>query len=105
MCPEVALSKEVTLRHPYDTTVAHVPSRVMRGRIVTGEVQTESSVQVVLPNGEFKTLSVLVDFGCQAVAFANRNVFGDRISEEDECPVRRLLPQADNEAPLPGEDQ
>ena len=32
---------------------------------MTSEIQTELSVQVVLPNGEFKALGVLVDFGCQ----------------------------------------
>ena len=49
---------------------------------MTNEVQTELSVQVVLPNGEYKALYVLVDFGCQAVALANPNVFGDQISGE-----------------------
>ena len=44
---------------------------------MTSEIQTELSVQVVLPNGERKALRVLVDFGCQAVALANPNVFGD----------------------------
>ena len=53
----------------------------MTGHIVTSEVQTELSVQVVLPNGEFKAVRVLVNFGCRAVAFANPNVFGDQISE------------------------
>ena len=57
--------KEETLGHPFDTTVALVPSRVMKGHIVTSEVQTELSVEVVLPNGEFKALAVLVDLGCQ----------------------------------------
>ena len=50
--------------------MALVPSRVMKGHIVTSEIQTELSVQVVLPNGEFKALGVLVAFGCQAVALA-----------------------------------
>ena len=58
----------------------------MKGHIVTSEVQTELSVQVVLPNGELKTLRVLVDFGCQAVALANPNVFGEQISEKYESP-------------------
>ena len=49
----------------------------MKGHIVTSEIQTELSVQVVLPNGEFKALCVLVDFGCQAGALANTKVFGD----------------------------
>ena len=69
---------------------------------MTGEIQTELSVQVVLPNGEFKALRVLVDFGCQAVALANPNVFGDQLSEKYEYPQRRRLLQADNETPLPG---
>ena len=46
---------------------------------MTSEVQTELSVQVVLPNGEFKAFRVLLDFGCQAVALAGPNVFGDQI--------------------------
>ena len=53
------LSKEVSIRHPCDTTVALFPSGVMKGHIVTSEVQTELSVQVGLPNGEFKALRVL----------------------------------------------
>ena len=77
----------------------------MKGHIVTSEVQTELSVQVVLPNGELKTLRVLVDFGCQAVALANPNVFGEQISEKYESPQRRRLLQADNETPLPGGDE
>ena len=93
--------KEETLGHPFDTTVALVPSRVMKGHIVTSEVQTGLAVQVVLPNGEFQALRVLVDFGCPAVASANPNVFGDQISEKYESPQRRCLLQADNETPLP----
>ena len=77
----------------------------MKGHIVTSEVQTELSVQIVLPNGELKTLRVLVDFGCQAVALANPNVFGEQISEKYESPQRRRLLQADNETPLPGGDE
>ena len=72
---------------------------------MTGEIQTELSVQVVLPNGERKALRVLVDFGCQAVALANPNVFGDQLSEKYESPQRRRLLQADNETPLPGGDE
>ena len=96
------LRKRKTLGHPCDTTLALVWSRVMKGHRVTTEVQTKLSVQVVLPNGEFKALRVLVDFGCQAVALANPNVFGDQISEEYESPQGRRLPQADNETRLPG---
>ena len=73
-------SKEETLGHPCDTTVALVPSRVMKGHIVTSEIQTELCVQVVLSNGEFKALRVLVDFGCQAVALVNPNVFSPKNS-------------------------
>ena len=69
------------------------------------EVQNKLSVQVVLPNGEFKASRVLVDFGCQAVALANPNVFGDPISEKYASPQRRRLLQADNETPLPGGDE
>ena len=69
---------------------------------MTSEIQTEHFVQVVLPNGEFEALRVLVDFGCQAVALANPNVFGDGISEKYESSQRRRLLQADNETPLPG---
>ena len=58
----------------------------MKGHTVTSEIQTELSVQVVLPNEEFKALPVLVDFGCQAVALANPNNFGDQISEKYESP-------------------
>ena len=72
---------------------------------MTSEVQTELSVQVVLPNGESKALRVLVDFGCQAVALANPNVFGDQISEKYESPQRRRLLQANNETPLLGGDE
>ena len=72
---------------------------------MTSEVQTELSVQVVLPNGEFKALRVLVDFGCQAVTLANPHVFGDQISEEYESPQRRRILQTDNETPLPGADE
>ena len=53
---------------------------------MTSDIQTELSVQVVLPNGGFKALRVLVDFGCQAVALSNPNVFGDQISEKYESP-------------------
>ena len=74
----------------------------MKGHIVTSEVQTELSVQVVLPNEEFKALHVLVDFGCQAVALANPDVFGDQISEKYESPQQRRLLQDDNERPLSG---
>ena len=72
---------------------------------MTSEIQTELCVHVVLPNGEFKALCILVDFGCQAVALANPNVFGDQLSEKYESPQRRRLLQADNETPLPGEDE
>ena len=40
--------------------------------------------------------------GCQAVALANPNVFGDQISEKMSPPKQRRLLQADNETPLPG---
>ena len=53
----------------------------MKGHIVTSEIQTELSLQVVLPHGELKALRVLVDLGCHAVALANLNVFGDQLSE------------------------
>ena len=72
---------------------------------MTSEIQTELSVQVVLPNGEFKPLRVWVNFGCQAVPLANPNVFGDQFSEKYEFPQRRRLLQADNETPLPGGDE
>ena len=72
---------------------------------MTSEIQTELSVQVVLPNGEFKALRVLVDFGCQAVALANLNVFGDQVSKKYESPQWRRLLQADNDTPLPGGDK
>ena len=74
----------------------------MKGHIVTSEVQTELPVQAVLPNGEFKALRVLVDFGCQAVALANPKFLGVQISEKYESPQRRRLLQADTETPLPG---
>ena len=95
-------SKEETLAHPCDTTVALVPSRVMKGHIATSEIQTELFVQVVLPNAEFKALRVLVDFGCEAVSLAYPNVVGDQISEKYESPQKRRLLEADNETPLPG---
>ena len=72
---------------------------------MTNEVQTELSVQVVLPNEEYKALCVLVDFGCQAVALANPNVFGDQISGKYEFLQRRRLIQADTETPLLGGDE
>ena len=53
---------------------------------MTSELPTELAVQVVLPNAEFKALGVLVDFGCQAIALANANVFGDRIFEKYASP-------------------
>ena len=53
---------------------------------MTSEIQTGLSVQVVLPNGEIKALRVLVDFGCQVVALANPNLFGDQISEKYDSP-------------------
>ena len=84
--------------------VALVPSRVMKGHIVTGEVETELSVQVFLPNGEFQTDWVFMDFGCQAVTLANPNVFGDQISEKYESAQQWRLLQADDEMPLPGGD-
>ena len=62
---------------------------------MTSEIQTELSIQVVLPNGDFKALRVLVGFGCEAVALANPNVFGDQISKKYESPQRRRLLQAD----------
>ena len=74
----------------------------MKGHIVTSEIETELSVQVVLPKGERKALRLLVDFGCQAVPLANPNVFGDQSSERYESPQWRRLLQADNETPLPG---
>ena len=74
----------------------------MKGHTVTSQVQSALSVQVVLPNSEFKTLCVLVGFGCQAVALANPNVFGDQISEQYESPQRRSLFQAEIKTPLPG---
>ena len=77
--------------------MALVPSNVMKGHIVTPQIQTKLSVQVVLPRGEFKALRVLMDFGCQLVAFANSNVFGDRISEK-----RRRLLQVHNKTLSPG---
>ena len=52
---------------------------------MTSDIQTELSVCVVLPNGEFKTLCALVDFGCEALALANPNSFGDKISEKNKC--------------------
>ena len=100
--PRGAPPKEETLGHPCDTTVALVPSRVMKGHIVTSEIQTELCVQVVLPNVEFRALRVLVDLGCQAVALANPDVFGDQLSEKYESPQRRCLLQTNNETPLPG---
>ena len=73
---------------------------------MTNEVQTELSVQVVLPNGEFKALRALVDFGCQAVALANPNAFEDQISDKNESSQRRRLLQADNKRPgLEGDEQ
>ena len=69
---------------------------------MTSEVQTKHSVQVGLPNGEFKALRVVVNFGCQAVASADLNVFADEISEKNESPQQRRVIQADNETPLPG---
>ena len=69
---------------------------------MTSEIQTELSVQVLLPNGEFKAFRILVDFWCQAVALANPNIFGDQISGKYESPEQRHLLQADNETPLPG---
>ena len=72
----------------------------MKGHIVTSEIQTKLLVQVVLPNGEFKALRVLVDFGCEAIALANPNVFGDQIHRKYESPQQRRLLQADNETPL-----
>ena len=100
--PREPPSKGEILRHPLDTTVALVPSRVMKWHFVTSEVETKLSIEVVLPNGEFKALGVLVHFGCQAVALANPNVFGDQISEKYESLQRRRLFQADNNTPLPG---
>ena len=69
----------------------------MKGHIPTSEVQTELSFQIVLPNGEFKAFRVFVDFGCQAVALDNPNVFGDQIPEEYQSPQQRPLLQAHNE--------
>ena len=94
--------KEENLGHPFDTTVALVLSRVMKGHIVTNEVQTELSVQVVLLIGESKAPCALVDFGCQAVALANHNVFSDQITDKYESPKRRRLLQADNKTPFAG---
>ena len=65
----------------------------------------ELSVQVVLPNEEFKALHVSVDFAYQAVALANPNDFGDQFSEKYESRQRRRLLQADNETPLLGGDE
>ena len=102
MCPEAPPSKEETLGHSCDTTVALVPLTLMKGHIVTSEIPTELSVQVVFRSREFKPLRVWVDFGCQGVALANPYVFGDQISEKYESPQRRRLLQADNETPLLG---
>ena len=77
----------------------------MKWHIVTSEVQTNFSVQDVLPNRDFKALRVLVDFGSQAVALANPNVFGDQFPETYESPQWRRLLQADDETPLPGGDE
>ena len=74
----------------------------MKGYIVTSEVQTEPSVQVILPNKEFEALCVWVDFGCQAVALANPKVFlRPNLFKKYESPPRRRLLQADNKTPLP----
>ena len=54
------------------------------------------------PMEKFKYIRVLVDFGCQAVALANPNVFEDLISGKYESRQQRRLLQADNETPLPG---
>ena len=67
-CPEARPSKKATLRHPYDTTVALLPLKVMKESIMTSEVQTERSVRVVLANEELKTLRALVESGCQMLA-------------------------------------
>ena len=80
------------------------PSEVMKWHIVTSEVPTELSVQVVLPNAEFKTFPFSVNLGCRAVALANPNVFGDQISEYESSQRRPLL-QAENETPLPGQEE
>ena len=48
--PRGAPFEKKILGHPCHTTVALVPSRVMKGHIVTSEVQTELSVQVVFFN-------------------------------------------------------
>ena len=72
---------------------------------MTSGIQTKLCVQVVLPNGKFKALRVLVDFGCQAVALANLIVFWDQLSEKYESPQRRRLLQADDETPLLGGDE
>ena len=69
---------------------------------MTSEVQTNVSVQVVLPDGEYKALCVLMGFVCQAVALANPNVTGDQISKRNDSPQRGRLLQADNDTPLPG---
>ena len=62
---------------------------------MTSEIQTELSVQVVLRNGDRKALRIFVDFGCQAVALDNPNVFGDQLSKKYESPQQRRLLQAD----------
>ena len=93
MPQEAPSSKGVTLGHPCDTTAAVVQSTVMRGHIVTSEVQTELGVRVVLPNGKFNTLRILVDFACQAVNLANPNVFGVQISEKYESPNGGTYPK------------
>ena len=41
----------------------------MKGHILTSEVPTDLSVQVVLPNGELKALRDLVDFGLPSGRF------------------------------------
>ena len=69
---------------------------------MTSEIQTELSVQVVLPNGEFKALRVLVDFWCQAVALVNPMFLDTKSPKNMNPPKRRRLLQADNETPLPG---
>ena len=55
-CTEAPLQKEVALRHPCDTKVDLIFSRLLKRQILTSEVEGELSVQVVLPNGEVKAL-------------------------------------------------
>ena len=72
----------------------------MKGHILTSEVQTKFSVQVVLPDGDYKGHRVLVDLGCQALAVANPNVSADQVPEKYEFPQQRCLHQANTSTPI-----